>query len=157
LQYGLSSTTLRSILEEIFSDLITSKHIHNWDERLFKGLLKAILRVVHILWGLNSCALASLIAHSTAEEILSISANTGTPSIQEAGDVGTYLFFTKDGHDPCHKLQERILIHLKSTFVRGSRPLADLEATKVREPKIEGRVLSREELNALNLAHGRIV
>ncbi|CZR65520.1 uncharacterized protein PAC_15420 [Phialocephala subalpina] len=140
LQYGLSSTTFRGILEEILGDLITSKFLHNWDEKLFKGPLKAILKVVHMSWGLNSCTPASLIAHSTVEEIFSNAANTATSSIQEAGDIGNYLFFTKVGDDPYHKLQYLMLIHLKRNSDKGARPSS-----------------STDSINTLNLAQGRIV
>jgi hypothetical protein len=126
LQYGLSSTTFRGILEEILRDVRTN-YIHNWDENLNKGPLKDIIRDVYMSWRLDSCTEASLIAHSTVEEILGNAANTSTPSIEEAGDVGSYLFFTKVGNNPCRKFLCLMLIHLKRNPNRLGKPLVTLQ------------------------------
>jgi len=157
LQYGLSSTTFRGILEEILRDVTRTNYIHNWDENLYKGPLKAIIRAVYTSWGLNSCTSASLIAHSTVEEILSNATNTATPSIQEAGDIGSYLFFTKVRDNPCRKFLYLMLIHLKR---RNPNKLGKLLVTlqeKSRDAKMEDRSSTTDGINTLNLAQGRIV
>lgn len=95
MQYGLSSTTFTNVLHEILSDLTTYDIINNWDEKLFTGPLKSILKVVHKSWGENLCTSSSLITHSTVEEILSIGGITTTPGITKLGVVDSYLLFTK--------------------------------------------------------------
>jgi hypothetical protein len=96
MHYGLSSGSFGGILHEILLDMSTFKHIHNWDEKLFEGPLKSILKVVHRSWGENRCTLASVIAHSTGQEIGDISSNEGNnppPPTEDAGNVDSYLFF----------------------------------------------------------------
>ena len=106
MQYGLSSKTFGGILHEILVDMSTFRHIHNWDEKLFTGPLKSILKVVQNSWGENRCTWTSLRANSTVEEIREMS-DTGTDNAptatEEAGEVGSYLFFTKVGGGPYHK------------------------------------------------------
>lgn len=95
MQYGLSSTTFTNVIIEILSDLATYNNINNWDEKLFTGPLKPIIKVVHKSWGENRCTSSSLITHSTVEETLSIDGITTTPGITEFGVVDSYLLFTK--------------------------------------------------------------
>jgi hypothetical protein len=160
MHYGLSSESFTGILHEILLDMSTFQHIHNWDEKLFKGPLKRILKVVHKSWGENRSTLTSLIANSTVEEIrdiLSIGTNNAPPATEEAGDVGSYLFFTKVGGCPYHKLRTKCSHNLKRASGKGAPPLSTPQETKIRGDKTGSNATSIEGLNALNLAQGRIV
>lgn len=98
MHYGLASGSFGAVLHEILMDMSTYKHIHNWDEKLFEGPLKTVLRLVHKAWGENRCSLASLTANSTVEEIDEVSSiltNYAPPAEGEAGSVDHYLFFAK--------------------------------------------------------------
>ena len=95
MHYGLASGSFGGILHEILLDMSTFKHIHNWDENFFDGPLKSILKVVHRSWGENRCTLASVISHSTGQEIGDISSNDGnnpSPPTEDARNVDSYLF-----------------------------------------------------------------
>lgn len=103
MHYDLQRPILGNVVYEILSDLSTYKHIHNWDEKLFTGPLKAILKVVHRAWGENGCTQASLMAHSTVEEveyISSIGAKIAPPTTKDPGDATNYLLFKKVGSCP---------------------------------------------------------
>lgn len=100
MHYGSSSTTFWGLLIDMLRDMTTYKHIHSWDDKMFKGPLKSLLKVVHRSWGENRCNLNSLQSHSTIEEVMYVSEAAELPSHtpsseQEAGELDSHLFFTK--------------------------------------------------------------
>jgi hypothetical protein len=160
MHYGLSSGSFGGILHEILLDMSTFKHIHNWDEKLFEGPLKSILKVVHRSWGENRCTLASVIAHSTGQEIGDISSNEGNnppPPTEDAGNVDSYLFFKKVRTCPEHRLGVECSSHFKRASGKGVSPLPTSQKTKSRDDKTGGKASSIEGTNSLSLAQGRIM
>ncbi|KAE9369271.1 hypothetical protein N431DRAFT_469196 [Stipitochalara longipes BDJ] len=145
MHYDLHSQTFTHVVFEILSDQSTYKHIHNWDEKLFKGPLKAILKDLHRSWGENACTQASLIAYSTIEEVeLTSNADSSNAVISvepldTVTDVTKYLFFTKK---PSSK---------------GSSPLATLKTAKLRADKMRREPPSIEVAHLLSPAQGRII
>ncbi|KAH8770654.1 hypothetical protein F5882DRAFT_507259 [Hyaloscypha sp. PMI_1271] len=146
MHYGLSSGSFGGILHEILLDMCMFKHIHNWDEKLFEGPLKSILKVVHRSWGENRCTLASVIAHSTGQEIGDISSNDGnnpSPPTEDARNVDSY--FVK-----CSS-------YFKKASGKGASPFPTPQKIKSRDDNIGGISSSIEGTNSLSLAQGRIM
>jgi hypothetical protein len=160
MRYGLSSGSFGGIFHEILLDMSTFKHIHNWDEKLFEGPLKSILKVVHRSWGENRCTLASVIAHSTGQEIGDISSNDGnypSPLTEDAGNVDSYLFFKKVRTCPEYRLSGKCSSHDKKASGKGVSPLPTSQKTKNRDDKIGGKASSIEGTSSLSLSQGRIM
>jgi hypothetical protein len=96
LHYGLSWTSVRDFIRDILSDLSTYKHIHNWDEKLLITPLDTLASVVRKYLSIDDHSLTTLLSYSMVEEVLTIAGvNYPRPAMQAAGDLESFLLFTK--------------------------------------------------------------
>lgn len=163
MHYDLYSQKFTHILFEILSDQSTYKHIHNWDEKLFEGPLKAILKDLHRAWGENRCTQASLTAYSTVEEaevtssVDTSNAITTTGPLDNVTHITKHLFFTKVGFFLCLELTNCSHAPQKPPSNELSSS-ATLTTAKVQaEDEMKNKPPSTEIANLLSPAQGRIM
>lgn len=95
LHYGLSSKSVRDVLDEVLRDFASFTHIHNWDKKLIANPLETLAGVVRSYLKTSYLELNTLLDHSSAEEVLTIrGVNHVRPAMQEAAKIENYLFFS---------------------------------------------------------------
>jgi hypothetical protein len=96
LHYGLSSKSVRDVLDEILRDLASFTHIHNWDKKLIASPLETLAGVMRSYLKTSYLELNTLLDHSGAEKVLTVrGVNHVRPAMQEAAKMEKYLFFSK--------------------------------------------------------------
>lgn len=96
LYYGLSSRTVRDVLDEILGDLVSHTYIHNWDDKSITTPLHTLAGVARSYLNANHLSLNTLLGLTSVEEILTIrGVNHARPAMQEAADIESHLFFSK--------------------------------------------------------------
>src|SRR5215469_1229972 len=106
LHYGLSSRSVRDVLDEILGDMASHTHIHDWDNKFLTSPVKTLAGVVRTYLNINYLSLNTLLSHTNVEEVLTLrGANHSRPAMQEAADIDSYLFFSKvraRSYNPVH-------------------------------------------------------
>ncbi|EHK22977.1 uncharacterized protein TRIVIDRAFT_222235 [Trichoderma virens Gv29-8] len=99
LHYGLSSRSVRGVLDEILSDMARHTPIHNWDDKLITKPLETLARVVRSYLSTHNFMLNTLLGYTSVEEVLTVSGtNHVRPAMQGANDIDqieSHLFFGK--------------------------------------------------------------
>jgi hypothetical protein len=96
LHYGLSSRSVREVLDEILGDLASRTHIHDWDKKLIADPLETLAGVVRSYLNASHLDLNTLLGRSSVEDVLTVrGVNHVRPAMQEAAKIESYLFFSK--------------------------------------------------------------
>ena len=96
LHYGLSSRSVKQVLEEILEDLATYTPIHNWDNKFMIRPLEKLTGAVRGYISKRDFDFNTLLGFAHVEEVWAVDgANHVRPAMQQAADVGSHLFFSK--------------------------------------------------------------
>ena len=96
LHYGLSSGSVRDVLDEILEDMASFTHIHDWDKKLITSPLGKLVGVARRYVKANDLSLNTLLGHSSVEEILTVhGVNHVQPAMQHTAKTASCLFFNK--------------------------------------------------------------
>ncbi|KAI0382261.1 hypothetical protein F5Y04DRAFT_288018 [Hypomontagnella monticulosa] len=101
LHYGLSSRSVKEVLDEILEDLTTYTPIHNWDNKLTIKPLDKLAGEVRSYISKQDFNFNTLLRFTRVEEVWAWDGtNHVRPAIQQAVDVGSHLFFSKQVKRP---------------------------------------------------------
>lgn len=93
--YGLLQSSVRSVLEEILTEMATSTSLHTWDQKLFVSPLGALEKAVRqLLTERPDLDMTSILTGTAVEAIASNRRSTVRKSPLH-GDVPHMLFFTR--------------------------------------------------------------
>ena len=96
LHYELYSRSVRDVINEILRDMVTYRHIHDWDRKLITSPHETLAGVVRKFLYANDLSLNTSLNYSRVEEVVTIEGrNYIRPAIQDANDMGNYLSFNK--------------------------------------------------------------